>query len=90
MSSTKWNTWSTRSLFGDSGHPGEPLYTLDEIADKLHVDEGNLRGMLHWHSGLVPWMSAKSKGRGNGSVRSHKNLYRLSDARKWWREVSKS
>lgn len=57
--------------------PGEPLYTLPEIAEHLKVSETALRTAVQHNPGLlVPWRYA-----GTGRPR----LYRLSDAKKFWK-----
>ena len=53
--------------------PGEPLYTLAEIATRLGVKEGELRFKIPLNEGLRPFVQ-----------HGRRNLYRLSDARRWW------
>lgn len=65
----------------NKGNPGEPLFTFDEIADKIGLRSANLAALLHWHPGLTPWSIA---GRGNRTIGAERRLYRLSDAKKWW------
>lgn len=57
-----------------SKSPGEPLYSLPEIADRLGVGYELIRRRATMNGGLRPWQEA-NKG---------KNFYRLSDARRWW------
>lgn len=66
--------------WGSGRHPGEPLYTLDEIADRLGTTREHVRGLMTKHPGLVAW---QTHGRGviGGPQR---NQYRLSDAKRWW------
>lgn len=63
-----------------SGYPGEPLYTLDEIADRLPMPYPRLRAMLSHHPGLKAWRRVG----GGTTARMLQNLYRLSDARRWF------
>lgn len=61
--------WPTRG-----NGPGEPLYTLPEIAQRMGVKFELLRRRATMNGGLHPWKET-SRGR---------NTYRLSDARRWW------
>lgn len=56
----------------------EPLYTLDEIAEKLGLDGRRLRGQLGGYprTESTPKVAQKSASSG-------KNLYRLSDFKKF-------
>lgn len=61
-----------------AGHPGEPLYEFSEIADKLGVDLGRLRGLARHHGGIPSWK------RNTVPTSGKRTRYRLSDAKKWW------
>lgn len=64
-----------------SHHPGEPLYTLHELDLLLGLPTGRLHGMKTRRPGLNPW---SVQGRGSFNSRPQNNLYRLSDARRWF------
>ncbi len=57
------------------GPPGEPLFTTEEIADRLGITRAELHAAQVCYPGLDPWHE------------QHKRLYRLSDAKRWWRKI---
>lgn len=77
-SSAMWaNTPEARKLrLARPSHPREPLYTLTEIADRLGTTMLHVRALMASHPGLKAWHA-------KGSV-ARSNLYRLSDAKRWW------
>ena len=63
-------------------NPGEPLYSVSEIADRLGIEEATLRSLLCHFPGLKYWRKGSSS-----SSALHHHMYRLSDARLWWATV---
>lgn len=64
---------------GQRAHPGEPLYTLDEIGDRLKQSPARLAVLIGKYPGFTAW--ARAPGNSNRSARK---LYRYSDAKRWW------
>lgn len=57
--------------------PGEPLYTLTEIAKKGALKAEKLPNEMRWHPGLRPWVRNKERV----------SYYRLSDFKDWYRAL---
>lgn len=69
--------WTLKSSRAKVPPPGEPLYTLEETADRLGLTLGGVKHLMTRHEGLRPWHTDDKC----------KNLYRLSDARRWHRAI---
>jgi len=74
----KWNFGAQNSRKS----PGEPLYTVAELASRLGTTESHLLGLMHRHPGLVAFREAQS------SASPFRKYYKLSDARRWWRTLA--
>lgn len=71
----------------DQDRPGEPLFTLAEVADRLGIAGGAraISGLLSHHPGLKPWRGRHSFVPGS----NHNAYYRMSDARRWFAAIPK-
>lgn len=63
------------------GKPREPLFNLNEIAEKFGTTGNRLRALMRFYAGLEPQFKA------GGASTPQRLLYRLSDAKRWWRAL---
>jgi len=76
MAASQWSFGNARRA---RPKPGEPLYTVEELAQRFGTTANKLRALMGRHPGLTAW------GHSNGSSAApYRNYYRMSDARRWW------
>ena len=68
---------------GMAQHPGEPVYTLPELAAKLGMPRQRLTALRLEHPGLEPWAMPHSRMPGIFLKSTNPPRFRLSDARRW-------
>ncbi len=64
-----------------AGKPREPLFNLNEIAERFGTTGNRLRALMRFYTGLEPQFRA------GGTSTPQRLLYRMSDAKKWWRAL---
>lgn len=72
---SKWN----------EGSPGEPLFTLQDMAVKLGITVNSLAAYMKHHPGLEPFCTRVRRGASDNAI----GYYKMGDFKKWWRSFER-